>query len=209
MIESLSAIILAAIKAIWLLAASIFGWRLLTHPSPAKKKTNDTDKVENEVASCCKGSIAPCACMEETDNSAQVKILYGSMKGTSKKFAEDLERLVASQGESAVSCDSLEGIDVESILSLPKDSILIILISTYENGSPPLPAQLFVSSLEDAANDFRVGRYALQHIRFSVFGCGNRSVFSLVLNPLPLGNFSEVILVSSILISIRHLPPPL
>ena len=32
---------------------------------------------------------------------------------------------------------------------------------------------------------------------------------ALVLNPTPLGNLSEVILVSSILISIHHIPPPL
>jgi len=36
-----------------------------------------------------------------------------------------------------------------------------------------------------------------------------KGIVSLVLNPTPLGNLSEVILVSSILISIRHLPPPL
>ena len=36
-----------------------------------------------------------------------------------------------------------------------------------------------------------------------------KGIVSLVLNPTPLGNLSEVILVSSILLSIRHIPPPL
>lgn len=158
------------------------GYRMLSrHHAPSEKRNKAANDESNSNFVCCKPDSTSCACHASPDAAGEnmalsfykpdkVLILHGSMKGTSKHFAEELSRSI-SHADTQVHC--LSGYDAEAILSLPRDTILLIVISTYENGTPPLPAHLFVSSLEEAAHDFRVGKTALEGLRYSVFGCGN------------------------------------
>lgn len=52
-------------------------------------------------------------------------------------------------------------------------NICVFLIATYTDGQPPESAAWFCKWLEEAANDFRVGKSFLQGLRYAVFGLGN------------------------------------
>ena len=53
------------------------------------------------------------------------------------------------------------------------NTVYIIIIPTYSEGSPTEDAQWFYKWLEDSANDFRVSKKLLQDVRYAVFGLGN------------------------------------
>lgn len=97
------------------------------------------------------------------------KVLFGSQKGTSKKFAQQLATDFALKGI------ELEVVDLGSyeVEQLWKESLVIFVLSTYENGTPPEGAKWFCEWLSDSAMDFRVGNEALSKAQFAVFGCGN------------------------------------
>ncbi|KAG2429944.1 hypothetical protein HYH02_013895 [Chlamydomonas schloesseri] len=61
----------------------------------------------------------------------------------------------------------------EQLLTEPHDTLVVLLLSTYEGGTPPASATFFCSWLEDAASDFRLGAGALGGLRFAVWGAGN------------------------------------
>ena len=50
---------------------------------------------------------------------------------------------------------------------------MVVIVSTHQDGMPPITASWFCSWLQDAANDFRVGRGALCGVKVAVYGCGN------------------------------------
>uniref|UniRef100_A0A8C9MM58 S-adenosyl-L-methionine-dependent tRNA 4-demethylwyosine synthase TYW1 n=1 Tax=Serinus canaria TaxID=9135 RepID=A0A8C9MM58_SERCA len=52
-------------------------------------------------------------------------------------------------------------------------NICVFLVATYTEGQPPESAVWFCRWLEEAANDFRVGKNFLQGLRYAVFGLGN------------------------------------
>ncbi|KAM7001354.1 S-adenosyl-L-methionine-dependent tRNA 4-demethylwyosine synthase TYW1-like isoform 2-T3 [Passerculus sandwichensis] len=52
-------------------------------------------------------------------------------------------------------------------------NICVFLVATYTEGQPPESAVWFCKWLQEAANDFRVGRSFLQGLRYAVFGLGN------------------------------------
>uniref|UniRef100_A0A8C3US87 tRNA 4-demethylwyosine synthase (AdoMet-dependent) n=1 Tax=Catharus ustulatus TaxID=91951 RepID=A0A8C3US87_CATUS len=62
-------------------------------------------------------------------------------------------------------------------LNLPVETssrnICVFLVATYTDGQPPESAAWFCKWLEEAANDFRVGKSFLQGLRYAVFGLGN------------------------------------
>ncbi|GLC41738.1 hypothetical protein PLESTB_000682600 [Pleodorina starrii] len=136
-----------------------------------------------------------------------VRILYGSTKGTCKhlatqlaaRLAEALPQAAAAAATAAAAANGCGAADCcrggggaaaappsatdiasyepEQLLSEAADSLVVVVISTYEGGTPPKSAQFFCrqvnSWLEDAASDFRLGSGALSHLRFAVWGCGN------------------------------------
>ncbi|KXZ49085.1 hypothetical protein GPECTOR_23g18 [Gonium pectorale] len=67
----------------------------------------------------------------------------------------------------------LSAYEPEGLLSEPAGSLVVVLVSTYEGGTPPENARFFCSWLEDAASDFRLGSAALSHLRVAVWGAGN------------------------------------
>ncbi|XP_057364640.1 S-adenosyl-L-methionine-dependent tRNA 4-demethylwyosine synthase TYW1-like [Daphnia carinata] len=105
---------------------------------------------------------------------SRIKIMYGTLMGKSKKFAEILLGHVAEDGVE-VSVINLKECDSEDnfVGSEAKDTLFIFIVSTYAEGSPPDDAQWFYKWLEDSAFDFRVPKTLLADVRFSVFGLGN------------------------------------
>ncbi|PNW73212.1 hypothetical protein CHLRE_14g623300v5 [Chlamydomonas reinhardtii] len=61
----------------------------------------------------------------------------------------------------------------EQLLTEPRDTLVVLVVSTYEGGTPPPSAGFFCSWLEDAASDFRLGAGALGGLRTAVWGAGN------------------------------------
>eukprot|EP00899_Mesostigma_viride_P008907 jgi/Mesvir1/18017/Mv09347-RA.2 len=57
---------------------------------------------------------------------------------------------------------------------LPKESLALFLMSTYQGGTPPRNATYLCKWLEESSVDFRVGRTHLAGLRYAVFGLGNR-----------------------------------
>jgi tRNA wybutosine-synthesizing protein 1 len=51
--------------------------------------------------------------------------------------------------------------------------VVIFLVSTHEDGTPPSKAEWFCKSLEENANDFRVSKSYLKKLNYAVFGLGN------------------------------------
>ncbi|NXE67835.1 TYW1 synthase, partial [Calcarius ornatus] len=105
---------------------------------------------------------------------AGVKIFYGSQTGTAKRFAKALAEAVFSLNL-PVEVINMEDYDPEDGLVEETSSrnICVFLVATYTEGQPPESAVWFCKWLEEAANDFRVGKSFLQGLRYAVFGLGN------------------------------------
>ncbi|NXC82636.1 TYW1 synthase, partial [Cercotrichas coryphoeus] len=105
---------------------------------------------------------------------AGVKIFYGSQTGTAKRFAKALAEAITSLNL-PVEVINMGDYDPEDGLSEETSSrnICVFLVATYTDGQPPESAAWFCKWLEEAANDFRVGKSFLQGLRYAVFGLGN------------------------------------
>ncbi|NXU77606.1 TYW1 synthase, partial [Oreotrochilus melanogaster] len=105
---------------------------------------------------------------------AGVKIFYGSQTGTAKRFARSLAEAVASQ-DLPVEVISLGDYDPDDCLveETTSRNICVFLVATYTAGQPPESAVWFCRWLEEAVNDFRLGKTYLQGLRYAVFGLGN------------------------------------
>ncbi|NXD28528.1 TYW1 synthase, partial [Spelaeornis formosus] len=105
---------------------------------------------------------------------AGVKIFYGSQTGTAKRFAKALAEAVTCLNL-PVEVINMRDYDAEDGLAEEASSrnICVFLVATYSEGQPPESAAWFCKWLEEAANDFRVGKSFLQGLRYAVFGLGN------------------------------------
>ena len=52
-------------------------------------------------------------------------------------------------------------------------SVLVLIMPTYTEGTPPDTAKWFYNWLEESSTDFRVGAHFLKGLKFAVFGLGN------------------------------------
>ncbi|NWR52325.1 TYW1 synthase, partial [Regulus satrapa] len=135
--------------------------------SRTKKKVTEpgtADKLGN-------GCVPPQA---QEVHVAGVKIFYGSQTGTAKRFAKALAEAVTSLNL-PVEVINMGDYDPEDGLAEETSSknICVFLVATYTEGQPPESAAWFCKWLEEAANDFRVGKSFLQGLRYAVFGLGN------------------------------------
>lgn len=106
-------------------------------------------------------------------NNTDILLLYGTQKGTSKQFTEILHgELCASykKQNKQIIIKNMRDFDAED---LEKESIVIMLTSTYENGEPPLDAKFFMQWVKEAPSDCRVHDSFLRNVRIAVFGLGN------------------------------------
>lgn len=104
-----------------------------------------------------------------------IRILYGSQKGAclsyAKRVQQEINTLINEQQTAwkveVTPCSSLDAED------LNLETVVILLCSTYTDGTPPDNAKAFCSWLDEASVDFRVGPEWLSKVAFGAFGAGN------------------------------------
>ncbi|KAF5182037.1 S-adenosyl-l-methionine-dependent trna 4-demethylwyosine synthase [Thalictrum thalictroides] len=99
------------------------------------------------------------------------KLLFVSQTGTSKTLANRLYNLLNLNN---LSLDLIDSKDYEPEDFL-KETLVLIIASTWENGKPPESSNFFANWLAESAEDFRVGSLILSKCKFAVFGVGSRS----------------------------------
>ncbi|WOK99567.1 hypothetical protein Cni_G08279 [Canna indica] len=99
------------------------------------------------------------------------KIFYASATGTSKALADRLFDRLRSHG---LAFDIVDPRQYEPE-DLAKETLVLIVASTWEYGTPPPDAQFLAQWLAESAADFRVGSLLLARCRFAVFGVGSSS----------------------------------
>ncbi|XP_062815677.1 S-adenosyl-L-methionine-dependent tRNA 4-demethylwyosine synthase TYW1-like [Anolis carolinensis] len=111
---------------------------------------------------------------EEKNQTIGVKIFYGSQTGTAKRFALKLSEAVASLDLPSIAID-MKDFDPEDALAEEArgGTVCVFVVSTFTDGQPPESAAWFCKWLQEAANDFRVGKHFLRGLRFAVFGLGD------------------------------------
>ncbi|CAL5205912.1 unnamed protein product [Lathyrus oleraceus] len=97
------------------------------------------------------------------------KILFLSETGTSKSLANRLHRFLALND---VAVDLIDGRNYEPE-DLPKEALILIVASTWEDGKPSPAYRFFADWLAESSEDFRVGSLLLSKCRFAVFGVGS------------------------------------
>ncbi|XP_042456039.1 S-adenosyl-L-methionine-dependent tRNA 4-demethylwyosine synthase-like [Zingiber officinale] len=109
--------------------------------------------------------------LKPANPSPRGKILYASATGTSRSLAGRLSARLRSHG---LPFDLVDPRRYEPE-DLPKENVVLIVASTWEDGRPPPDAQFLSRWLAESAADFRVGSLLLARCRFAVFGVGSRS----------------------------------
>lgn len=141
------------------------------------------------VALALGASVAYCAWSSRRRRSAcsmRVRVLYGSITGTSQKWAASLAgRLCEHAGKELpdmplqVVVEDLTTFPIDSLFEKPQKSagrqaeIVLVLMSTHSDGKPPPTCEHFCALLKDHVHDFRVDRDALAHLHFAVLGFGS------------------------------------
>ncbi|KAF2309975.1 hypothetical protein GH714_006026 [Hevea brasiliensis] len=97
------------------------------------------------------------------------KLFFISQTGTSKTLAQRLHNLFKLND---LLFDLIDIKDYEPE-DLSKETVVIIIASTWEDGKPPSNASFFANWLADSADDFRVGSLLLSKCKFAVFGVGS------------------------------------
>jgi MioC protein len=94
----------------------------------------------------------------------KVTILVGTMTGTAQLCAQEME-LALDDGETEVETVMMDNLDA-SVFSRP--SVFLICTSTYGQGDVPDNARALYEDLKQARPD-------LSHVRYGVFGLGDRT----------------------------------
>jgi MioC protein len=99
-----------------------------------------------------------------TSASVKITILVGTMTGTAHLVAQELE-LAWDDGETEVATLMMDGLD-SSVFSRP--GVFLVCTSTYGQGDVPDNAKALYADLRDK-------RPNLAHVRYGVFGLGDRT----------------------------------
>ncbi|KAF7139263.1 hypothetical protein RHSIM_Rhsim07G0239300 [Rhododendron simsii] len=99
------------------------------------------------------------------------KLFYLSQTNTSKNLAHRLLDLLSSN-DLPFDLVDLHNYEPED---LHKETLVLIVASTWEDGKPPPNGKFFADWLAESAEDFRVGSLLLSKCRFAVFGVGSLS----------------------------------
>ena len=94
----------------------------------------------------------------------KVTILVGTMTGTAQLCAQEME-LALDDGETQVETLMMDGLD-SSVFS--RDSVFLVCTSTYGQGDVPDNARALYA-------DLQAKRPSLSHVRYGVFGLGDRT----------------------------------
>eukprot|EP00418_Pyrodinium_bahamense_P049296 CAMPEP_0179178664 /NCGR_PEP_ID=MMETSP0796-20121207/88393_1 /TAXON_ID=73915 /ORGANISM="Pyrodinium bahamense, Strain pbaha01" /LENGTH=148 /DNA_ID=CAMNT_0020882275 /DNA_START=10 /DNA_END=452 /DNA_ORIENTATION=+ len=97
----------------------------------------------------------------------RVQLLYGSMTGTSQRWARQLAEELATEAcleHESVSVEDLTTFQFDNLLAAPVPGqpvqVVLVLLSTQADGAPPPPCAHFCTLLEDHVHDFRVSQAA-------------------------------------------------
>ena len=96
--------------------------------------------------------------------SLKIHILVGTMTGTAQLCAQEME-LALDDGETAVETLLMDKLD-SSVFERP--GVFLVCTSTYGQGDVPDNARAFYE-------DLKAKRPALRHVRYGVFGLGDRT----------------------------------
>ena len=97
------------------------------------------------------------------------KLFFVSQTGTSKALARRLYDLLAANN---LAFDLVDPKDYEPE-DFPKETLVLFVASTWDDGKPPPSAKFFANWLSESADDFRVGSLLLSRCKFAVFGVGS------------------------------------
>ncbi|KMZ72931.1 Sulfite reductase [NADPH] flavoprotein alpha-component [Zostera marina] len=99
------------------------------------------------------------------------KLFFASQTGTSEALARNLHVLLASNG---IDFDLVDPRSYEPE-DLPKESLVLIVVSTWDDGNPPPSMGFLYQWLSESTEDFRIGKSILSRCKFAAFGVGSRS----------------------------------
>ncbi|RNF16138.1 uncharacterized protein Tco025E_05272 [Trypanosoma conorhini] len=172
-------------------------WRLRRKPQQTQAEATEGDATgsgrEAQGDGCCTRRQAP------ANGGAGKKILiaYATQSNTACKLAHKLFSTlnaalheaageVAQRGSACCGAASYvpevrvlrlaeeaRQCSVEHLLESHAYSFVVLIASTYTNGTAPASSQMFADLLQDAYTDFRVPRDTLARTRFAVFGLGD------------------------------------
>jgi len=141
----------------------------------SSKPSNSCESKEL-LTTCCKTSPVPSVCSEK-ESEKNFTIIYGSTTGKSAYFST---KLAAKLGKAGITPTIINAADIGSniedrmkMVSKGEKPVLIVIISTYTEGTPPESAKWFYNWLSDMAGDFRVSHNMLVGLGYTVFGLGD------------------------------------
>ena len=161
----------------WIYSKAGFYLRLVSRDKKKEVKRREEFSCESgaRAGECCKATSSPA--IDKSVEGRKVSIVYGTTTGRAKLFSDQLALLLRGRGLSpqVTNCSEF-GSNIEDKMkeiSSGNNPLLIVLISTYTEGTPPESAQWFYSWLSDTAGDFRVSHNYLSNLQHAVFGLGN------------------------------------
>ena len=95
-----------------------------------------------------------------------VRVFYASLSGTTKQFAVKLSKSL-----NASAAEDLSALDVDAVVVSQSAPCLNVFLLPSYNVETALDSIL--AEFKDAANDFRVGSAAMQHVRYALLGIGH------------------------------------
>lgn len=122
---------------------------------------NKGSKVDGDSGSGDEGKKAP-PIGEDVKQDVDAVILYGTVTGTARIFALELEVLLRDAGGVKASVMNISEYNPELLEN--EKRIVILICSTWSDGQPPDVAKIFYDWVQDFAYDFRVGNNALSKV---------------------------------------------
>lgn len=127
--------------------------KISTKPEAEKKEDNKQNKQRSEN---------------------KLKILYGTQTGKAKHFADELAQEAVERGHLVQVCDlKLYDPDDTLVDDAENGYTVVVIISTYTDGQPPVGCEWFYKWLQETSSDFRVQKSLLKNLKYTVFGLGN------------------------------------
>jgi wyosine [tRNA(Phe)-imidazoG37] synthetase (radical SAM superfamily)/flavodoxin len=102
----------------------------------------------------------------------QIKILYGTVTGTARSFAKHLLLKINSLKNENIEASVMD-IEEYNEDDLVKEDIVLLISSTWTDGTAPEKCGMFFEHLKDFAFDFRVSKDHYSSLTFSCFGLGS------------------------------------
>jgi len=156
------------------------------HKAPLPSSRGSSDQSSKSVSSCennespttcCKSTSSPNSSCFKEETKRKLTIIYGSTTGKSAYFSNKLALKLGEVGLTPTIINAADiGSNIEDQMKLVRKGekpVLIVIISTYTEGTPPESAKWFYNWLSDMAGDFRVSHNMLVGLGYTVFGLGD------------------------------------